>query len=130
QLRFSRRDTNRKHQLKIYEPNKAVGPPTNEEEISGRVRAHPYREEGGLFIFPSIHVVLSKYKNKGPTTKAAPVPSPIASLNDLLKGGFPRGRCVGLIGDRGAHKSHLGYLQVLSGVMNRASRHREKALVI
>ena len=80
-------------------------------------RAHPYRKEGGIFIFPSIHYVLSRYKNESPSVHHGKVESPVANLNAFLGTGFPRGRCTALIGDRGTHKSHLGYLQVLSGAV-------------
>lgn len=96
------------HQLKLYGPNK----PLEGAEPVDR-RAHPYREEGGLFIFPSIHFYLSKYKRKSPIEFPERVDVRSEALNEVLRGGFPRGRCVGLIGLRGGHKSHLGYLHIL-----------------
>lgn len=125
-----------RHQMKIYEPFSLAGdfplgepsdPAISEaaEEKARRDlretrlrRAHPYRREGGLFIFPSIHYVLSRYKNQSPSGHGGSVRSPIESLNKFLGEGFPKGRCTALIGDRGTHKSHLGYLQVLQGVVN------------
>lgn len=107
------------HQLKIYPPLR--------KEIAGEElrRAHPYRKEGGIFIFPSIHYYLSVYKRLQPNVVPQLVPTPIQSLNAILNGGFPEGRCTGFIGCRGGHKSHLGYLHLLSRVVQ-----REKAIVV
>ncbi len=44
-----------------------------------------------------------------------------------LTGGFSGGRCTGFIGCRGGHKSHLGYLQLLSRIIKYEN---EKGLVI
>jgi KaiC/GvpD/RAD55 family RecA-like ATPase len=110
------------HQLKIYGPNKLKNLSTEE----ARRRAHPYREEGGIFIFPSIHYYLSIYKRKSPITLPERDETRPKELNSLLNGGFPRGRCIGLIGERGNHKSHLGYLHVL----HRVVKHKEKGLIV
>jgi KaiC/GvpD/RAD55 family RecA-like ATPase len=144
-----------RHQLKIYEAfssqqsnrgaaHQARLNPTNtggsledaarREETRLR-RAHPYRKEGGIFIFPSIHYVLSRYKNESPSVHHGKVESPVANLNAFLGTGFPRGRCTALIGDRGTHKSHLGYLQVLSGAVEQyredpGSAGSERAIVV
>jgi KaiC/GvpD/RAD55 family RecA-like ATPase len=128
-----------KHQLKIYEPYlRADGRPKEEDKIRF-VRAHPYRKEGGIFIFPSIHYVLSRYKAKSPSKSSGPVPTPMANLTNLLGGGLPRGRCVGLVGGRGTHKSHFGYVQVLSSLVGKSidspareinSPYDERALVV
>ena len=107
-----------KHQLKVYEPlARGKKKPLTDTDKIRYLRAHPYRQEGGIFIFPSIHYVLSRYKTKSPPELPASVPLPIEPLSWLLGGGLPRGRCVGLIGNRGTHKSHLGYLHVLSRVL-------------
>jgi KaiC/GvpD/RAD55 family RecA-like ATPase len=121
-----------KHQLKIYEaqvmeqrPAEAPKAMTQEQ----RLRAHPYRSEGGIFIFPSIHYILSRYKREVPPSGekiALTVPTPLASLNKLLGNGIPAGRTTALLGDRGAHKSHLGYLQALQNVITT----RGKSLII
>ncbi len=100
------------HQLKIYG---AFAPPPHTTDDASLLRAHPYREQGGIFIFPSIHFVLSRYKTKGPSKSEEDVPSRVPYMNALLGNGFPRGRCIALIGGRGTHKSHLGYLQALAG---------------
>ena len=128
-----------KHQLKIYEPLRRSKKKklTDAEKVS-YLRAHPYREEGGIFIFPSIHYVLSRYKTKSPPDRPESVPCPMPELTELLDGGFPRGRCVGLIGGRGTHKSHLGYVHILSRVLgpplgiNQSSRSNphESALIV
>lgn len=110
------------HQLKIYGPNKLENLP----EAKARRRAHPYREEGGIFIFPSIHYYLSIYKRKSPHALPERDDTRPKELNSLLNDGFPRGRCIGLIGERGNHKSHLGYLHVL----HRIVEHAEKGLIV
>lgn len=110
------------HQLKIYGPNKLENLP----EAKARRRAHPYREEGGIFIFPSIHYYLSIYKRKSPHALPERDDTRPKELNSLLNDGFPRGRCIGLIGERGNHKSHLGYLHVL----HRIVKHEEKGLIV
>ena len=110
------------HQLKIYGPNKLESLP----EAKARRRAHPYREEGGIFIFPSIHYYLSIYKRESPIALPERDETRPKELNKLLNYGFPRGRCIGLIGERGNHKSHLGYVHVL----HRIVKHEEKGLIV
>lgn len=110
------------HQFKIYGPNRLKDLPDDE----ARKRAHPYREEGGIFIFPSIHYHLSNYKRKSPHIVPQPGETRLPKLNNLLQGGFPLGRCTGFMGQRGNHKSHLGYLHVL----HRIQEHNEKGLII
>ncbi|MFH1679872.1 MAG: ATPase domain-containing protein [Candidatus Eisenbacteria bacterium] len=125
-----------KHQLKIYEPSRVDGKEPlkkaargssrddgeesskEAKEASRRMRSHPFRREGGIFIFPSIHYYLSEYKRKSPIIKPEPIDSPVMNLNRALYGGFPMGRCVGLIGTRGGHKSHLGYLELLHRIVD------------
>jgi KaiC/GvpD/RAD55 family RecA-like ATPase len=120
-----------KHQLKIYEAQDLEERPTEVptfEVQEQRLRAHPWAE-GGIFVFPSIHYVLSRYK-KAPrpashVSRSQPIgqktvptmPTPLPGLNALLGGGIPAGRTTALLGDRGAHKSHLGYLQALHNVV-------------
>lgn len=101
-----------KHQLKIYPPKDFEKSETQEKR-----RAHPYRKQGGIFIFPSIHYYLSVYKHLNPEKTPYPFEPPLKSLTETFKGGFPRGRCTGFIGNRGGHKSHLGYLSLLSQVV-------------
>ena len=114
-----------KHQFKIY------GKPNDDnsnqvDEIDTLSRMHPVREEGGIFIFPSVHFYLSKYgkiMQSGELNYDATYPhsfsdflsiKPKTEKVDLLKGGFPKGRCTALIGCRGGHKSHLAYLHILA----------------
>jgi KaiC/GvpD/RAD55 family RecA-like ATPase len=98
-----------KHQLKIYAPTDPVQMETYEKR-----RAHPYRKQGGIFIYPSIHYYLSVYKHLSPEKTPEPFDTPITRMKEIFEHGFPRGRCTGFIGMRGGHKSHLGYLSILS----------------
>ncbi len=100
-----------KHQLKVYEPNER----TNMADLA---RAHPYRREGGIFIFPSIHYILSIYKKRAPTPTQSDWPSGVPGLEGLLPKGYPYGRCTALLGNRGGHKSHLGYFELFHRVQN------------
>lgn len=101
------------HQLKIY------GPPEPSSldggAGSGRGRAaqapHPFIRSGGIFIFPSIHYHLSKYKRARHDAAAPAEPGHPSSLSQLAE--LPRGRCTVFLGPRGGHKSHLGYAQLL-----------------
>ncbi|HET6428918.1 MAG TPA: hypothetical protein VFJ30_10935 [Phycisphaerae bacterium] len=100
------------HQLKIY-PRQQL-PRTINAQVTGIMRrAHPYRTEGGIFIYPSIHYHLSRYKRRAPAPVAKPSATGLKALDELLYGGLPTARCSAFIGDRGGHKSHLGYLHVL-----------------
>ena len=120
-----------KHQLKIYANPKSITKP-EESDIKGvqeynttMRRAHPYRPTGGVFIFPSIHSYLSVYKRK----TASEIPSRDATyptkLNEIFQ--IPKGRCTAFIGERGGHKSHLGYLHLL----NRLLKHEgESGLIV
>lgn len=109
-----------KHQLKIYEDrvwDTDSLPTTKEEKVTyNRLlrRGHPFIEQGGIFIYPSIHYYLSRYKRHE-----------YSDFNDFvnpkpdLKGtvdGFPKGRCIAFIGTRGGHKSHFGYLTCLNWI--------------
>jgi KaiC/GvpD/RAD55 family RecA-like ATPase len=107
-----------KHQLKIHEgtnlgENVGQDLPVNDALASDRMRAHPYRIQGGIFVFPSIHYVLSLYKRKAPTKGDEYIESPVPNLTRLLDKGYPKGRCTALMGLRGGHKSHLGYEEIL-----------------
>src|ERR1022692_2676047 len=63
------------------------------------LRRHPYVSHGGVFVFPSIHYVLSRYKTMSPSTQTTSemsrtkdyLPSPLDPLTDLLDKGFPKG---------------------------------------
>ncbi len=104
-------------QLKIYEEpdlKRVSDAPTEDLKAwNERLRrGHPYRREGGIFIYPSIHYYLSRYKRRGPTT-APMFASTRPELTGVLDRGFPEGRCTAFIGTRGGHKSHFGYLHLL-----------------
>ncbi len=118
------------HQYKIYEKPVFKGRSTNPDKERRRFhqlqRAFPFRREGGIFILPSLHFLLSRYKRESSTVKPEPVPTPVPGLNLLLKHqGFPRGRCTAFMGSRGGHKSHLGFMQILSGILCE-ELHRQK----
>ena len=101
-----------KHQLKIYK--KLDIPNVERKELNSIMRrAHPYIIEGGVFIYPSIHYYLSRYKKRSSTGDVKLVPIVIEDLNKTLGGGLPEGRCTAFMGCRGGHKSHLGYLHIL-----------------
>jgi KaiC/GvpD/RAD55 family RecA-like ATPase len=126
-----------KHQLKVYSgrrpgevPSKADG--ETQEAFDERIRdyninlrrAHPYRMEGGVFIFPSIHYYLSAYKRRGAAGEPEKVKLCPAELDKVVR--LPKGRCTALIGHRGGHKSHLAYLHIL----NRLNEGRDEGALI
>ncbi len=100
------------HQLKIY-GNYSF----DQMNPTDKKRAHPYRKEGGIFIFPSIHFYLSNYKRKSPEDEIHSDPTKLETLNQILNGGLPQKRCTGFVGIRGGHKSHLGYLHILKKIV-------------
>src|ERR1019366_2079243 len=51
-------------QLKVYGPSRLPKVGKHDDWVLARRRGHPYREEGGVFIFPSIHFFLSRYKRE------------------------------------------------------------------
>ena len=108
-----------KHQLKIYSRPTKEKEPRNWDSQSRKVqeynvamrRGHPYRKTGGIFIYPSIHSYLSVYKRKNIFSETDRVDTYPEKLNEVLQ--IPQGRCTAFIGERGGHKSHLGYLHIL-----------------
>lgn len=118
------------HQLKFYghAGDDSAQPAGRRASLEARRRAHPYRDEGGITVFPSIHYYLSVYKRRSPVDVPKSFETPLASLNRILNGGLPQGRCTGLYGIRGGHKSHLGYLSLLDKI--RSADGRFRALVI
>ena len=126
-----------KHQFKIFDNPDDIG-----ENINITSRMHPIKPEGGIFIFPSIHFYLSKYRkfqqnNELKYDATYPLSfSDFLSINEDKKGGFPKGRCTALIGCRGGHKSHLGYLHILSRLIGKynggelANAANEAAIII
>ncbi len=109
-----------KHQLKIY--SKYTFPEQDKDFENKVLRSHPFRTEGGIFIFPSIHYYLSKYKRVAQKDDPEYDATYPRSLNNFLSNSFkekelkglPKGRCTAFIGSRGGHKSHIGYLHILS----------------
>ncbi len=111
-----------KHQLKIYK-KPTEDKKESQEEIG---RAHPFRTEGGIFIYPSIHYYLSLYKRRGHFKEPVFASTKPEELHDILKG-LPEGRCTAFIGCRGGHKSHLGYVHLLHRILD---NEQEAALII
>ncbi len=119
------------HPFKIYRAYNAG------DDSETMRRAHPYRTQGGIFIYPSIHYYLSEYRYKGPPAEREMCETLPKALNRILtrpsaeqggrtpQGGFPRGRCTAFIGGRGAHKSHLAYLHLLSRMLDLEENERE-----
>jgi len=127
-----------KHQMKIYD-KPLLYKNENRYTLS---RLHPFIKEGGIFIFPSVHFYLSKYRKfmqSGELKYDTTFPhsfSKFLSIDGSHKGkGFPKGRCTALIGCRGGHKSHLGYLHILSRLTGKyengvAEARKNAALII
>lgn len=126
-----------KHQLKIYANPNAQDKPDVKDMDAVRAyntmmkRSHPYRTTGGVFIFPSIHSYLSVYKRKTLSESSDRPESPDRDktypekLDNVFQ--MPKGRCTAFIGERGGHKSHLGYIHLL----NRLVTHpKESCLII
>jgi KaiC/GvpD/RAD55 family RecA-like ATPase len=117
------------HQYKIYErPSRKMLVGDKQSAAFRQLqRAYPFRREGGIFILPSLHFLLSRYKRENSTAEPEYLPTPVPGLSKLLKGqGFPRGRCTALMGSRGGHKSHLGFMQILSGILREELQRRTK----
>ncbi|HET8686445.1 MAG TPA: hypothetical protein VFM18_07245, partial [Methanosarcina sp.] len=119
-----------KQQMKIYTSYPLPDSNAPDHDAVMR-RAHPYRQEGGIFIYPSIHFFLSKYKRAGASLEIKPVATPCEGLNEVIEG-FPQGRCTALMGIRGGHKSHLGYLHILNQVVTsyKSGEKKEVGLII
>jgi hypothetical protein len=118
-----------KQLLKIYDkPVKIQGKP----DVTDLQRKHPFINEGGIFIFPSIHFYLSLYKRRQPVSAEEYI-APYLPRHLRQTFQIPQGRCTAFIGPRGGHKSHLAYLFLLSQMIDK-ERHNvngeEKALVI
>lgn len=108
-----------RHQMKLVTPNK-----TNHEAVP---RDHPYRREGGIFIFPSMHLALSRRKFERSESSQKRISTPYPDMDELLGGGFFEGRCVALAGGRGTHKSRLAFGQVLTTL---TAKPRSRAIII
>lgn len=117
-----------KHQLKIYakvksdnedSDNKGLIAPAIEgidEYNLTAERAHPFLEQGGVFIFPSIHYYLSRFKRASLSPAGDRTPVYPESMGDFFA--LPKGRCAAIIGDRGSHKSRLSYMQGLNNLFS------------
>lgn len=120
-----------KHQLKIYANPKSSKVPEETDSIGVHEyntmmkRSHPYRTTGGVFIFPSIHSYLSIYKRKTLSEEPSRDDTYPKKLNKVFQ--IPKGRCTAFIGERGGHKSHLGYLHLLNRLVNHSS---ESCLIV
>lgn len=133
-----------RHQLKIYSAAKRSFANLDDDAKAAVRRNHPYRNDGGVFIYPSIHYYLSMYKRGGHTGSPnhdSTLPESFSQwlhkgLAEAHRGsghqpetattGLPKGRCTAFIGTRGGHKSHLGYLHLL----HRLHDHQESGLII
>lgn len=130
-----------RNQLKIVEGMKkdlSLSLDSPDQAIEERLRAHPWGE-GGIFIFPSIHYILSRFKRGVPirlTEKT--VATPLDSLSRFLGGGapgealggLPAGYTTAIIGSRGAHKSHLGHLQAIYNVHESNDDYDGRSIII
>lgn len=104
-----------KHQFKIYSGMALDS--ANRDAVEVLERSHPYREEGGIFIYPSIHYYLSAYKKTAYRADMTSIETWPPSLNSIVQ--LPARRCTAFIGARGGHKSHLGYVNLLNFISNR-----------
>jgi KaiC/GvpD/RAD55 family RecA-like ATPase len=111
-----------KHQMKIhskFEEDSAKNQRYCDKNIIHH-RSHPYRESGGIIIYPSIHYYLSGYRKRSSpssTEKSTDYPFQLGEILNL-----PFGRCTGLVGERGTHKSHLAYMYLLYNIIAKGYR--------
>jgi hypothetical protein len=132
-----------RHQLKIYsgrEPQsqsdlERLSPDARKIAVAQMRRSHPFRNEGGIFIFPSIHSVLSYYKQVQSPPKVSFLPSGIPGFPEALALGeraYPKGLCTALVGRRGGHKSHLAFHEVLFRITKRSrlDRIKHKGMIV
>jgi hypothetical protein len=124
------------HQLKIFgkiDPDSVHASP-NRKNYHGTGHLPPFRKDGGIQLYQSIHRHLSEGQKLSAGWESAPVAaatidfdsSSLPSLDTEIGGGFPRGRCTAIVGDRGSLKSHLAYLWLLWAT----STHGEPALLL
>jgi len=87
------------------------------------------REQGGVYVLPSIHRHLGAIRparraNAGERSRLEAVDVAVKGMSAIMPvgpvdpqektpGGFPKGRCTAIVGDRGALKSHLAYCTLL-----------------
>ena len=106
-----------KHQLKIhskYEEDTSENQRCCDKNIIHH-RSHPYRESGGIIIYPSIHYYLSGYRKRSAPTSTEKLTESPFQLGKIFN--LPFGRCTGLVGDRGTHKSHMAYMYLLHNII-------------
>lgn len=106
--------------MKIY--------PGAEDKESARVNTSPYIQEGGVFIFPSIHRHLGELQKRFSETAPSSAhkddyPTPIAKLNIMIASksnkGLPPESVTAFMGDRGAMKGHLAYYTLLAHALGK-----------
>jgi len=111
-----------KHQLNIHPGCKESRPGEGANPLAGHpaaegMRSRAYRTEGGIFIIPSAHFLMAHLQQSPPAGEAAAPPlyynPKTPNLKRLIGQGFPPGQCTAMIGERGGHKSHLGYVELL-----------------
>jgi len=110
--------------MKIFPKPKRGG--NTKGEATPAEGARPALKEGGLFIFPSQHFLLSKIRDEERIV-ALPTESPTAQPTwpleycDQLVGGsdVPLHRTTAIVGRRGLHKSHFAYQFLLDGIADR-----------
>jgi hypothetical protein len=100
-------------------------PANPNEAITGRLP--PYREDGGIQLYQSLHRHLSEGQRMEPNLDVRFDPTSLDPLDTEIGGGFPKGRCTALVGERGGLKSHFAYLWLLSAT---SDAHDEPALLL
>jgi KaiC/GvpD/RAD55 family RecA-like ATPase len=117
------------HRMKINPtPKDAVPNPLN-----------PVIKEGGIFVFPSVHRHLSlargeldkaKTGEKAGARHPKPIETPFRALTDAIQGGgFPKGACTAIVGDRGGMKSHLAYYTLLKFLANPENEDKRAVII-
>jgi hypothetical protein len=115
------------HQVKIFGKieDDSIHTPPEKKNYHRTGHLPPFRTEGGIQLYQSVHRYLSEgqqlVKNGEPAF--APIEfdsSSLSSLDSEIGGGFPKGRCTALVGDRGSLKSHLAYLWLVSAASRSA----------
>ncbi len=124
------------HLLKIY-PAPRASQTHGRKLASDRIGLD--RNEGGVFIMPSIHRHLSALGDEAPLgqendsrpKRPASIEVPIADFSELVPlgkdsdgtkiSGLPKYCCTALVGSRGAMKSHVAYLTLVEELRKNAS---------
>jgi RecA/RadA recombinase len=85
------------------------------------------RQQGGVYILPSMHRHLSRGAKRVRTLPLGAIEAPVQGMGAIMplgadsgdaRGlhGFPRGRCTVLVGARGSLKSHVAYDTLLNAL--------------